>query len=197
MKLYNKRHASHFPIVIFPFICSNFPVASAYWVYIWFYQNGSCNWYHQHPRVFFINNIFVKFGGRVFQQTFRYKLCSFPHQIVPLFVWVRLHTWASQEKWKESSPLLYFTFRYIDDVLSLNNTRFSDFVDCIYPIEINYTTDTARSAANLDLHLEVDSERRLRTKLYDKRDDFNFPIVKFPFICSNIPATPVYEVYIS
>jgi hypothetical protein len=27
----------------------------------------------------------------------------------------------------------------------------------------------------------------LRTKLYDKRDDFNFPIVNFPFIYSNIP----------
>ena len=31
----------------------------------------------------------------------------------------------------------------------------------------------------------------------DKRDDFNFPIVKFPFICSNIPAAPVYGVNIS
>ena len=36
----------------------------------------------------------------------------------------------------------------------------------------------------LDLHLEIDSEGRLRTKLYDKRYDFNFPIVNFPFICS-------------
>jgi hypothetical protein len=27
--------------------------------------------------------------------------------------------------------------------------------------------------------------------------DFNFPIVNFPFICSNIPATPAYGVYIS
>ena len=35
------------------------------------------------------------------------------------------------------------------------------------------------------------------TKLYDKRDDFNFPIVNFPFICSNIPAAPAYGVYIS
>ena len=34
-------------------------------------------------------------------------------------------------------------------------------------------------------------------KLYDIRDDFNFPIVNFPFICSNIPATPAYGVYIS
>ena len=29
-----------------------------------------------------------------------------------------------------------FTFRYIDDVLSLNNSRLGDFVDSIYPIEL-------------------------------------------------------------
>ena len=34
-------------------------------------------------------------------------------------------------------------------------------------------------------------------KIFDKRDDFNFPIVNFPLICSNIPAAPAYEVYIS
>jgi len=33
--------------------------------------------------------------------------------------------------------------------------------------------------------------------IYDKRDDFNFPIVNFSFICSNIPAAPAYGVYIS
>ena len=53
------------------------------------------------------------------------------------------------------------------------------------------------SASYLDLHLEIDNEGRLRTKLYDKRDDFNFPILNFPFICSNIPGAPVYGVYIS
>ena len=38
-----------------------------------------------------------------------------------------------------------FTFRYIDDVVSLNNSRFGDFVDRIYPIqrELEDTTDTA------------------------------------------------------
>jgi hypothetical protein len=46
-------------------------------------------------------------------------------------------------------------------------------------------------------HLKIDSEGRLRTKLSDKRDDFNFPIVNFPFIRSNIPAAPAYGVYIS
>ena len=80
------------------------------------------------------------------------------------------------------------TFRYIDDVHSLNNSRFIDFVDRIYPIklEIKDTTDTDRHASYLDLHLEIDSEGWLRTKLYDKRDDFNFPIVNFPFVTSLI-----------
>ena len=69
----------------------------------------------------------------------------------------------------------------------------------IYPIELEIkdTTDTNTSASYHNLHLEIDSEGRLRTKLYDTRDDFNFPIVNFPFICSNIPAAPAYGVYIS
>jgi hypothetical protein len=74
-----------------------------------------------------------------------------------------------------------FTFRYIDDVLSLNNCKFGDFVDRIYPteLEIKDTTDTARprAASYLDLHMDIDSEWRLRTKLYDKRDDFNFSVL--------------------
>ena len=84
-----------------------------------------------------------------------------------------------------------FTFRCIGDILSLNNPRLGDFVDLIDPIklEIKDVTDTDRSASYFDLHLENDSEGRVRTKLYDKRDDFNFTIVNFPFICSNIPVT--------
>jgi hypothetical protein len=57
----------------------------------------------------------------------------------------------------------------------LNNSRFGDFVDRIYPIEfeIKNTTDTDRSASYIDLHLEIDSRGRLRRKLYNKRDDLN------------------------
>ena len=99
---------------------------------------------------------------------------------------------------KKLARFFNFTFCYIDDVLSLNNSRFSDFVDRIYPIELEIqdTTNTDRSAPYLDLHLEIDSEGRLRTKFYHKRDYFNFPIVDFPFICSNIPAAPTDGVYI-
>ena len=46
-------------------------------------------------------------------------------------------------------------FRYINDVLSLNNSRFGDFVGRIYPIELEIkdTTDTDRSASYLDLRV--------------------------------------------
>ena len=94
-----------------------------------------------------------------------------------------------------------FTFRYIDDVLSLNNSKFCNFVDRIYPIdlEIKDTTDTDRSASYLDLHLEIDSEgvwfkkRTLRQKIL-----FQFSHCElFLFICSNLSAVPAYGIYIS
>ena len=70
------------------------------------------------------------------------------------------------------------------------------FVDRIYPIELEIkdTTDTARAASYLDLHIEIDSDDRLRSEVYDKRDYFNFPIVNFPYICSDFPAAPAYGV---
>ena len=52
------------------------------------------------------------------------------------------------------------------------------------------------SASNLGFHIEIDNGGKLKTKLYDKRDDFTFPIVNFLFISSNIPASPAYGVYI-
>ena len=84
-----------------------------------------------------------------------------------------------------------FTYRYIDDVLSLNNKNFDNYVDLIYPpeLEIKDTTDSSSSASYLDF-LSDDNNGHLNTKLYDKRDDFNFSIVNFPFLSSNIPASP-------
>jgi hypothetical protein len=84
-----------------------------------------------------------------------------------------------------------FTYRYIDDVLSINNHRFAEF------LEIKETTDTASSASFLDLFLEFDDNCQLSTKIYDKRDDFNFKIINVSNMCSNIPASPAYGVYIS
>ena len=153
---------------------------------------------------FLIDNIFVIFGVRVF----RTDTVGIPMSTncAPLLADLFFYSYEAyfiqgllKKNEKRLARSFHLTFRYIDDVLSLNNSRFGDFVDRIYPIELEIkdTTDTDRSASYFDLPLEIDSKGRLRTKLYDKRDDFNFPIVNFPFICSNIPAAPAYGVYIS
>jgi hypothetical protein len=74
---------------------------------------------------------------------------------------------------------------YIDDVLSINNSRFAEFLSLIYPpeLEVKETTDTTSSASFLDLYLEFDDSGQLSTKIYDKRDDFNFNIINFPNMC--------------
>ena len=45
-----------------------------------------------------------------------------------------------------------FTYRYIDDVLSINNPRFTEILPLIYPpeLEVKETTDTASSASFSD-----------------------------------------------
>jgi hypothetical protein len=50
-------------------------------------------------------------------------------------------------------------FRYIDDVPSLTNSKFGDFVDRIYPIELEITDtiETHMSASYLDLRLEIEN----------------------------------------
>ena len=90
------------------------------------------------------------------------------------------------------------TYRYTDDVLSLKNTKFAEYLEFIYrrELEIKETTETAAFSSYLGCYLYIDNGKPT-TRLYDKRDDFNFPIVKFPFLSSNIPSAPAYGVYFS
>jgi hypothetical protein len=113
---------------------------------------------------FLIDNVFVMFGGRIFQQTVGIPMDT---NSAPLLDDLFLYSYEAdfiQELLKKNEKKLArsfnFTFRFIYDVLSLNNSRFGDFVDRIYPIqlEIKDTTDTDRSASYLDLHLKIDSE---------------------------------------
>ena len=56
----------------------------------------------------------------------------------------------------------------MNDNLSLNNTKFGDYVERIYPIELDIkdTKDIVKPASHLYSHLEIDNE-----KIYDKRND--------------------------
>ena len=100
---------------------------------------------------------------------------------------------------KKLASQFNFTYRYIDDVLSINNPDFDNYLGQMYPaeLEIKDTTESNTSASYLDLLLSIESDGQLRTSLYDKRDDFNFNITNFPFLSSDIPSSPAYGVFIS
>jgi hypothetical protein len=85
-----------------------------------------------------------------------------------------------------------------DEVLSINNHNFHNYVHLLYidELEIRDTTESDKFASYLDNLLNIDSNGRLTTTLYNKRDDFDFAIVNFPFLCSNIPLSTVMVVYL-
>lgn len=73
------------------------------------------------------------------------------------------------------------TFRYIDNVSSVNNCYFYSYVDSIYrsELKIKDTTDSENSVSYLDILLEKDVNCNLSTKLYDKCDDLRNEFNKF------------------
>ena len=87
--------------------------------------------------------------------------CSSSRRLVPLPLWADFIQRLLKKNEKKLNRSFNLTFRYIEDVLSLNNFMFGDFVDRIYPIELEIkdNTYTDRSASYLDIHLEIDSER--------------------------------------
>ena len=150
-----------------------------------------------------IDNIYVEFGGQVFQQTIGIPMGT---NCAPLLADLFLYSYEAEfiqkllsQKQKVIAQSFNYTYRYIDDVLSLSNHNFDQYVDQIYPpeLDIKNTTESTRSTSYLDLMLSVEANKSLHAKLYDKRDDFDFPIVNFPFLDSNIPASPAYGVFIS
>ena len=90
---------------------------------------------------------------------------------------------------KEKHPLIsLLTFA----ILNLNNTKFNDYIDVLYPedLENKDTTYAPKWTNYIDLRLEFDEDGKLYTRHYDKRVDFDFPIVNLSYLSSNIPESP-------
>ena len=95
---------------------------------------------------FLIDNIFVLFGGLVFQQTI-----GIPMGTTSLLADSFLHAYGAESlqgflknKDRKLAQTFNSSFFYIDDVQSLNNSRFGDYLHFVYPneLEVKDTTDT-------------------------------------------------------
>ena len=89
---------------------------------------------------------------------------------------------------KNQAEAFNSTSRYLADLLNIDNPYFEGMVNQIYPPELQLnkanTTDTIANGF-------------VSSKIYDKRDDFDFDIVNFPLLDGDVPRRASYGVYIS
>ena len=86
------------------------------------------------------------------------------------------------------------SFRFIDDLLSLNDgSTFEKHYKDIYPTELELKKENNNNscASFLDLYIYIENGE-FHTRLFDKRDNFGFDIVRMPFYYSNVPSKMFY-----
>ena len=150
---------------------------------------------------YLINNIYVGIGNRVYRQCIGIPMGT---DCAPLVA--NLFMFHYEYKYMRNliktnllrAKSFCNTMRYIDDLLALNNKFFHSAIEDIYPVELKLkkTSESSTTLSYLDIRITM-VNGKYSTAVYDKRDDFNFKIVNFPFLCSNIPSRPTYGVYIS
>ena len=149
-----------------------------------------------------IDNIYVVCGDSLFKQDIGIPMGT---DCAPFLA--NLFLYAFEYKWllkkfedKDFDTLNKFKhcFRYIDDLLCLNNDELMENVMTdIYPKELALTSDHADFQSHyLDLDIMIKNDK-FHTKLFDKRDAFNFQIVNFPDLSGNIPNKHSYGFFVS
>ena len=90
------------------------------------------------------------------------------------------------------------TSGYLDDIFIIDNPEFEKHNPHIYPTELqlNKPITSDKETSFLDLNIKVVGSD-VHTSVYDKRDDFGFPIVNFPWFSGDVPRLQSYVVYIS
>ena len=90
------------------------------------------------------------------------------------------------------------TSRYLDDLLNIDNNFFDSMVNHIYPseLQLNKANVSDTEASFLDLYLSI-PDGFVKTNTFNKRDDYDFDIVNFPFLDDDVPRSTFSGVYIS
>ena len=147
---------------------------------------------------YLIQNCYFKLGTKLFRQDIGIPMGSDPAPaFANLFLFHYESKWLNSIKKKDSILARKFgqVFRYIDDLLALNDGRsFEKYFKTIYPeeLQLNKENDGYDSSTFLDLDIKIDNGV-FSTKLFDKRNDFGFHITRLPFRSSNIPCRMFYS----
>ena len=105
-------------------------------------------------------------------------------------------TSLSDVKQAEFIEVFKSTSRYLDDLLNIDSPYIEGMVNRIYSpeLQLNKANTTDTEVLFLDLHLSI-SNGFVSSKIYDKRDDFDFYMVNFPFLDGDVPRSTSYGFY--
>ena len=152
--------------------------------------------------IYLLDNIYIRFGTKLYRQIVGIPMGTNCAPLVAdlfLFCYERAFMMSlSDVKQAEIIEAFKSTARYLDDLLNIDNPYFEGMVNRIYPpeLQLNKANTSDTEAPFLDLHLSI-SNGFVSSKIYDKRDDFDFDIVNFPFLDGDVPRSTSYGVYIS
>ena len=104
----------------------------------------------------------------------------------------------SEDNQSDAIEAFNSTSRYLNDLLNIDNNFFDGMINRIYPpeLQLDKANVSDAEASFLALHLTI-SDGFVKTEIYDKRDDFDFGIVNFPFLDGDVPRSASCGVYIS
>ena len=134
-----------------------------------------------------MDNIYIRFGTKLYRQIVGIPMGTNCAPLVAdlfLFCYER-YFMTSLSDVKQAEIIEAFPY-------------FEGMVNRIYPpeLQLNKANTADTEAPFLDLHLSI-SNGFVSSKIYDKRDDFDFDIVNFPFLDGDVPRSTSYGVYIS
>ena len=151
---------------------------------------------------FLLGNIYIRFGTMLYRQIVGIPMgTNCAPLVADLFLFCYERDFMkdlSSDNQADVIKAFNSTSRYLDDLLNIDNPYFEGMVNQIYPseLQLNKANTSDTEAPFLDLHLSI-SNGFVSSKIYDKRDDFDFDIVNFPFLDGDVPRRPSYGVYIS
>ena len=90
------------------------------------------------------------------------------------------------------------TTRYLDEIFPIDNPEFEKHIPDIYPAELHFNKGNTsdKETSSIDLNIKVIGSD-IQTSVYDKRDDFLFPIVNFLWLSGDFPSLLSCGIYIS
>ena len=134
----------------------------------------------------FLDNIFIRFGTKLYRQEVEIPMGTNCAPLVARLFWFcyerEFMMSLSYDEQADIIDAFNTTSRYLDDILNINNVYFDNMVSQFYPseLQLNKANTSDTEAAFFDLHLSI-SNNIVSTTIYDKRDNFDFEIVNFPF----------------